>query len=383
MTPEIVDSFLSEKSIATCLHLERNNALSEISTCLTYGLEHPVPAHKLMAFFKEINFDGGERLAATMVLIRNLNDRRVISFNEIWYSMIFNFTRRDQLTFNFAAEKAGAGINYLKINYAVPNEFFTPVSHLPQAKFIRGQTPYNFSRDSRGKPRLAFDDLPSSYPPVLAEEEAWTFEQIALLHDISQVLFEKGELVEGNYCFTNDKVPTPFMPIDPRRAAKRNLLREFCKNKIFVLEIGFNAGHSSLLVLSSNSITRILAIDIEEHIYSKDCSSILEKAYPERFNVMWGDSRILLWSLDSKLISEIDLVHIDGGHSIDIFSNDLNWCIKNVSIGTTLFVDDAYNQHILELLLELETNNYIKLLCHNENQTQEVRVYELVKNAMK
>ncbi len=186
--------------------------------------------------------------------------------------------------------------------------------------------------------------------------------------------------MEGNYCFTNNQVPSQFIPLDPRRAAKRNVIRQFCTASELVLDIGFNAGHSSLLALSSSSNTNILAIDIAEHSYANDCAMLIAQSFPERFKILWGDSRSLLWSLDGTLIHEIDLVHIDGGHSLDVFSSDLNWFVTKAKIGTKLIVDDAYNQHILELLLKLELSKRIRPLRQNEGLTQEVRVYELIQN---
>ena len=82
------------------------------------------------------------------------------------------------------------------------------------------------------------------------------------LKKISELVNETGEAIEGN-CYTfhlrNEMAP--------KLKSKQENLSLFAKQCSFILEIGFNAGHSSLFFLESNPDVKVISIDIGFHSY--------------------------------------------------------------------------------------------------------------------
>ena len=99
------------------------------------------------------------------------------------------------------------------------------------------------------------------------------------------------------------------------------------------LEVGFNAGHSSAILLASFSSARLRSFDLCEHSYTLPNYELLLNHFGEhRLLLTCGDSRSSLTSADPGVNLEgipesalADLVHIDGGHSFGVsIMNDIS-----------------------------------------------------------
>ena len=92
-----------------------------------------------------------------------------------------------------------------------------------------------------------------------------------------------------------------------------------------IVEIGFNAGHSALLMLEANKNCHIHVFDICEHTYTQSCFNYLQAQYGNRMTMHKGDSHIQLKAF--KTVNpdyHFNIVHIDGNHeyyhaNIDFF----------------------------------------------------------------
>ncbi len=128
-------------------------------------------------------------------------------------------------------------------------------------------------------------------------------------------------------------------------APKRHNFRNAVIGKRIMLEIGFNAGHSALLALEANPALRYIGIDIGRTDYTRICADILNAHYSDRFELIIGSS------LDEfpkmffhKYCSDIDLIHIDGGHAEDIVIEDTANALrmpKRKGIQRHLLFDDT------------------------------------------
>lgn len=126
-----------------------------------------------------------------------------------------------------------------------------------------------------------------------------------------------------------------------------------------VCEIGFNAGHSALLMLLSKTITDFTIFDIGLHKYTKPTFDYIVSKFPNvKFEYVIGDSTIEmpLWiNKNSHLCGQYDVVHIDGGHSEYCITNDIKNSLKLVKIGGILVIDDTHDKCInrnVDLCLE-------------------------------
>ena len=106
------------------------------------------------------------------------------------------------------------------------------------------------------------------------------------------------------------------------RESKEEGEKQEGKTNIPILEIGFNAGFSTLLFLLANPNTKITCIDIGFHRYTYACYEKLRETFGEdRIEFLLGDSVAVLPKIGS--ISKYDLFYIDGSHSPETLQSDL------------------------------------------------------------
>jgi len=138
------------------------------------------------------------------------------------------------------------------------------------------------------------------------------------------------------------------------------------KNSNNILEIGFNSGFSSLLMLFSNPNCKITCLDICFHKYTKLCYNKIKEDFKDRINLIEGNSNITIKSLKETY----DLIHIDGGHTIKVAKEDIKNSILLSDKKTIIIMDDCDNKNLNKLfnsfdqLKDLEDNNLIDIPQH-------------------
>jgi predicted O-methyltransferase YrrM len=117
------------------------------------------------------------------------------------------------------------------------------------------------------------------------------------------------------------------------------------KNIKNVMEIGFNSGFSTLLMLLTNPNMHITCFDLGEHRYTIPCYEKLKETFGERINIIIGDSTQTLKN-DTTIY---DLIHIDGGHAINVADSDIINSYRLSKTGTILIMDDYDFPHLHHL----------------------------------
>ena len=103
----------------------------------------------------------------------------------------------------------------------------------------------------------------------------------------------------------------------------------------WVLEIGFNLGHSSVAWLA-HGVEKV--VSIEPFLTDKRAKAAEEisKRYPGRFTIHWTDSRYFI------PVMHPDLIFIDGSH-------EREWVKRDIELGlemqTPYFLMDDYDSH--------------------------------------
>ena len=160
---------------------------------------------------------------------------------------------------------------------------------------------------------------------------------------------EIGEKVEGN-CFT------AHMDIDRTiNSLIYKQLNHFSlgSNATNIMEIGFNAGHSSLLYLLSNPNSKLTIFDLCEHKYTMPCFKYLQSVFPNRLEIIPGDStKTIPHYYKSNPHTKFDLIHIDGGHFGDIPNKDF---YNSLNLASDVIIWDDTQIESLDKLF----NNYI------------------------
>jgi hypothetical protein len=106
-------------------------------------------------------------------------------------------------------------------------------------------------------------------------------------------------------------------------------------------ETGFNAGHSALRFLAQ-SAAKVYEFDLGTHEYAQTAAEFLQKSFPGRLVVTWGDSQKTLprFQMENPNV-KCDVVVVDGGHDFEIAESDLRNFLPMVSPHHILVIDDT------------------------------------------
>ncbi len=109
-----------------------------------------------------------------------------------------------------------------------------------------------------------------------------------------------------------------------------------------VAEIGFNAGHSALAILTAGPRVTLVSFDLGDHPYVTHCADYISAQSPGRHELVIGDSADTVPLYSGR---HFDLVIIDGGHTIRAAWADLTNCQKICQSGGYIIMDDLTATH--------------------------------------
>jgi hypothetical protein len=165
--------------------------------------------------------------------------------------------------------------------------------------------------------------------------------------------------LEGNI-YSKHHSKEQYSNLQPKRYNIINLIHYLNPKKI--LEIGFNAGFSSLLMsmtdLNKDLNKEITCIDINQHSYVIPCFEQIKTDYPN-IKLITETSLIAL----PKLINNnetYDIIHIDGDHRIEGATQDFELCLKLSHNKTIIIFDDTNLPHLNDLCNTFIENNKIE-----------------------
>ena len=153
-----------------------------------------------------------------------------------------------------------------------------------------------------------------------------------------------------------------------RNKAQIEKLKEIClaRKPTNILEIGFNAGHSSALMLEHTDAC-IVSVDICCHPYAYDGKEMIDNIFPERHILIKGNSMEVLAG-DEVPALHYDLIYIDGGHSYKCCKSDILNCKKYASPDTIIIVDDivydpphikTWNKQVTKVWNEMKSEGFV------------------------
>jgi|UniRef100_A0A6C0CCN0 predicted O-methyltransferase YrrM len=142
-----------------------------------------------------------------------------------------------------------------------------------------------------------------------------------------------GELLEGNIFMLHHTTNYTEVFLNKTKNISNMVLNKNLKD---VMEIGFNSGFSTLLMLLSNPNINITCFDLGEHTYTIPCYNKMKETFGNRINIIIGDSTKTLQNVNTIY----DLIHIDGGHSTEVANSDIINSYRLSRQGTILIMDD-------------------------------------------
>jgi len=114
-----------------------------------------------------------------------------------------------------------------------------------------------------------------------------------------------------------------------------------------ILEIGFNAGFSTLLMKIIDPEINMTCIDINSHSYVIPCYKQICKDYKNIKLILKNSTIALPELIEMKL--KFDIIHIDGDHNVKQAEKDLNFCLSLCTSKSVIIIDDTNLQSINDL----------------------------------
>lgn len=206
--------------------------------------------------------------------------------------------------------------------------------------------------------------------PLVAREEYESVVAAAepLFAEISKICQATGEAVEGN-CFYFHKQLGSAVAAAELLPKQMNIF-SLGRAATDILEIGFNAGHSTLLFLLANPATHVTCFDICEHAYTRPCFEFIERTFPGRCELIAGDStKTVPAFVRDNPGRRFDLVHIDGCHEAAVAELDF-WNCYGLAARHILW-DDTQMTVLNDLL-----NKYIRMGLVKEIPVHPTMLYQ-------
>jgi len=141
---------------------------------------------------------------------------------------------------------------------------------------------------------------------------------------LSKYTYQSGDRFEGN-----------IFGFPEQQVYFKELMKSYTK-PVKVLEVGFNAGHSSVLFLDSNKKSFVTSFDIGSRV-SYIGKKYIDMIYPNRHSLIVGDSNTTIPLYNDREL--YDVVFIDGDCSYNGVLNDLINCKKFAHSDTELIVN--------------------------------------------
>lgn len=131
-----------------------------------------------------------------------------------------------------------------------------------------------------------------------------------------------------------------------------------------------NACHSLLLMLIINPTAEYLLFDLGNHKYTLPTFNYIKEQFPDtKINIIFGNSieTISKYIRDSPNdINSYDLIHLDGGHTEDVFSQDYFNSKKLISNKGIVIFDD-YDMGDIKNFIDRKINENEIIELNDEN----------------
>lgn len=183
---------------------------------------------------------------------------------------------------------------------------------------------------------------------IKSEYESYSIQKQTYLDELKKIIESTNSSLEGNSFYIHNS-----LNLYPDLYTKQlNLFWCGKQPSTRICEIGFNAGHSSMLMLLGRDQTPLefTIFDIGHHLYTKPCLTYIESQFQHvKFEYIEGDSIVTMpkWiETHKEYIGTYDVVHVDGGHSEECIFNDMKNTDLLVKKGGIVIIDDTNCGHI-------------------------------------
>lgn len=179
-------------------------------------------------------------------------------------------------------------------------------------------------------------------------------------YDAIHTMIVDSEQLPGGTCYYYHDSYEIYPAMTPKRA---NLFY-YGRSANRIADIGFNAGHSTLLFALANPAAEITVFDLFTQLYAQPCLDYVRSVVPNTIESIVGNTMETLGPYADTHADTFDLVHVNGSFLIDKFTHDFAAALKMVKVGGIIIVDNMIinyisnhlNVHIAEGLVEEVTD---------------------------
>jgi hypothetical protein len=149
-----------------------------------------------------------------------------------------------------------------------------------------------------------------------------------------------------------------------------------------VIEIGFNVGHSSTIILSLFDDVTITSFDISRNIRTKEGANLVKEKFKNRHSFFSYNTLDLRNDINKDIFKfpKADIIFIDGGHTFEVALNDIMIAkenfIKFILIDDTNMLEVKQAINSVSFLEEIESFNYTYSRKNKINQV-EAKLFKL------
>ena len=369
---EQIDEWLGDGSFSLPDNPLGDCAYEDGEFLATWGYDDPAAIRAQLARFRAVGFPEHVGLASPLLIARRHWEPEALRLSNAWWQNFVSYARRDQVSFPFAAWSVGSRYRLLDFDYR--DTPFLTWGPSGGGKHVRPR-PDPVIRAGNGFAPLAVRPPAASPHSPIDWDEPLSRQLLVRMAALGGAIRSTGEDLEGNICFFPRNHEFEWSPPDPRLSAKRDALRRAVADRSDCVEVGFNAGHSATLLLSSNEQLRLTAVDSARSHYSKLCAELIGSWFPDRFEVFWGDRPEVLQDQWFRL-QGADMVLIDGGQGSESLGEDLDRVVELTRTGTRIVVDDMLSPDVAG-----QVHHFVglgKLQMTWPSRTSEIGVFETI-----
>ena len=168
------------------------------------------------------------------------------------------------------------------------------------------------------------------------------------LDDLKKIIIDSKSSLEGNAFYFHNSLNL----FSSLYSKQLNLFWSGKQAITRICEIGFNAGHSTMLMLLGRNKAPIefTVFDIGHHPYTKPCLEYIKSKFQHvNFEYIEGDSTITMptWiNANTAYAGLYDVIHVDGGHSEHCITNDMKNADILVKKNGIVIIDDTNDYYI-------------------------------------
>ena len=198
---------------------------------------------------------------------------------------------------------------------------------------------------------------------IVENNEPFYNEYKEILFEINSIVKSQKFPIEGNLFYLDqDKdlsnLYEPFL-------VKRRNLTIFSTLCDVIVEIGFNAGHSALLALTTNEKLLYRGVDINDHQYVIPCYQCLKNHFQNRISLSFGESKFVVPNI-KKIYPELNTLKvgwiIDGSHDPKDVIIDIHNVLAQANKNDLIMFDDADMPFLRDIIVAFALDEKIQIL---------------------